>query len=172
MARHRWPGTGRAVGATLGGVPRLLVVHHTPSPALHALLEAVRAGAAEPSIGPVEVVVRAALAATAVDVLEADGYVLGTPANLGSMSGALKHFFDTVYYPCLEDTRGRPWSMYVHGNDDTTGAVRDVERIVTGLRWTRVQPVLSVTGAPTRADLDAAWELGAATAALVAERSA
>ena len=49
---------------------------------------------------------------------------------------------------------------------------RDVERIVTGLRWTRVQPVLSVTGAPTRADLDAAWELGAAIAALVAERSA
>jgi multimeric flavodoxin WrbA len=151
---------------------RLLIVHHTPSPAVHALLDAVKAGATDPAIGPIEVVTRAALHATAVDVLEADGYLLGTPANLGSMSGALKHFFDTIYYPCLEDTAGRPWSLFVHGNDDTAGAVRDVERIVKGLRWTLAQPVLSITGHPTRADTDAAWELGAATAATVAERPA
>jgi len=151
-------------------VTRLLIVHHTPSPALHALLEKVRSGATDPAVGELDVRVVAALHATAVDVLEADGYVLGTPANLGSMAGALKHFFDTVYYPCLEDTVGRPWALYVHGNDDTAGAVRDIERIVTGLRWTKAQPVLEVTGAPSRADLDAAWELGAATAATVAER--
>ena len=150
-------------------MPRLLIVHHTPSPSLHTLLDAVRSGATDPAIEGVEVSARAALAATAVDVLEADGLVLGTPANLGSMAGALKHFFDTIYYPCLEDTAGRPFSLYVHGNDDTAGAIRDIERIVTGLRWQRVQPVLSVTGAPSKADLDAAWELGAATAALLAE---
>lgn len=147
---------------------RLLIVHHTPSPALHALLDSARSGATDPSIGPVEVIVKAALATTAADVLEADGYLLGTPANLGSMAGALKHFFDTIYYPCLEDTVGRPWSMYVHGNDDTAGAIRDVERIVTGLRWAKVQPILTVTGSPTKADLEAAWELGAATAAFAA----
>ena len=148
---------------------RLLIVHHTPSPAVHALLEAARSGASDPAIGPIEVVVRAALHATVSDVLEADGYLLGTPANLGSMSGALKHFFDTVYYPCLEDTPGRPYGLFVHGNDDTTGAIRDIERIVTGLRWNRVQPVLSVTGSPTKDDLEAARELGAATSAIIAE---
>jgi flavorubredoxin len=148
---------------------RLLIVHHTPSPAVHALLEAARSGASDPAIGPIEVVVRAALATTVSDVLEADGYLLGTPANLGSMSGALKHFFDTVYYPCLEDTQRRPYSLFVHGNDDTTGAIRDIERIVAGLRWNRVQPVLSVTGSPTIDDLEAARELGAATSAILAE---
>ena len=148
---------------------RLLIVHHTPSPAVHALLEAARSGATDPTIGPIEVVVRAALHATVADVLEADGYLLGTPANLGSMSGALKHFFDTIYYPCPEDTVGRPYGLYVHGNDDTTGAVRDIERIVTGLRWTLAQPVLALTGPPGKADIDAAWELGAATAATIAE---
>jgi len=60
-------------------------------------------GATNAAIHGVDVVARAALEATATDVLDADGILLGTPANLGYMSGALKHFFDTVYYPCLSD---------------------------------------------------------------------
>ncbi len=146
-------------------MPTLLVVHHTPSPSLHAMYEAVVRGARDESIEGVEVVSRAALAATAVDVLGADGYVLGTPANIGYMSGALKHFFDTVYYPCLEETVGRPFGLYVHGNSDTGGAVRGVEAIVTGLRWRPVLPPVVVVGTPSRVDLDACWELGATTAA-------
>ncbi|HEU4840992.1 MAG TPA: flavodoxin, partial [Ilumatobacteraceae bacterium] len=85
---------------------RLLIVHHTPSPALHTMFEAVREGTADPQLSDVEVVTRAALAATASDVLGADGYVVGTPANLGYIAGAVKHFFDTIYYPCLEETVG------------------------------------------------------------------
>jgi len=146
-------------------MPRLLIVHHTPSPAVHSLFEAVRSGATDPQIEGVEVVARPALAATAVDVLDADGYVLGTPANLGYMSGALKHFFDTVYYPCLDATVGRPYGVFVHGNDDTTGALRSIDKVVTGLRWTLAQAPVSVVGAPERDDLDACWELGAAVAA-------
>ncbi|HET9608506.1 MAG TPA: flavodoxin [Acidimicrobiales bacterium] len=146
-------------------MPRLLIVHHTPSPAVHSLFEAVRSGATDPQIEGVEVVARPALAATALDVLEADGYVLGTPANLGYMSGALKHFFDTVYYPCLDATVGRPYGVFVHGNDDTTGALRAIDKVVTGLRWTLAQAPVSVVGAPERDDLDACWELGAAVAA-------
>jgi len=96
-------------------VPRLLVVHHTPSPALHEVLERVVAGARDDAIEGVEVVLRPALTASPVDVLEADGYLLGTPANLGYLSGALKHFFDTVYYPCLEATRGRPFGAWLQG---------------------------------------------------------
>jgi NAD(P)H-dependent FMN reductase len=146
-------------------VARLLIVHHTASPALHSLFEAVRSGATDPQIEGVEVVARPALGATAVDVLEADGYLLGTPANLGYMSGALKHFFDTIYYPCLEATVGRPYGVYVHGNDDTTGALAGIERIVTGLRWKQAQAPVAITGPPSRADIDACWELGAAVSA-------
>ena len=75
------------------------------------------------AIQDVTVLARPALAATAIDVLGADGYLLGTPANLGYMSGALKHFLDQIYYPCLEATVGRPYGLYVHGDSDTTGAV-------------------------------------------------
>ncbi|MEU9777953.1 hypothetical protein AB0E18_25290, partial [Streptomyces sp. NPDC047968] len=64
----------------------LLIVHHTPSPNCQALLEAVVSGAGADGIEGVDVVRRPALAATAVDVLAADAYLLGTPANLGYMS--------------------------------------------------------------------------------------
>jgi multimeric flavodoxin WrbA len=146
-------------------VPRLLIVHHTASPALHTLFEAARSGATDPRIVGVEVVARPALSATALDVLEADGYLLGTPANLGYMSGALKHFFDQIYYPCLDAAARRPYGLYVHGNNDTTGAIRGIEAVTTGLQWRRVQGPVSVIGEPKQEDLDACWELGAALAA-------
>jgi len=149
-------------------MPRLLVVHHTPSPALQAMFEAVVSGSRTDQIEGVEVVIRPALTAAAVDVLGADGYLLGTAANIGYMSGALKHFFDGIYYPCLEATRRRPYGLYVHGASDTGGAVRAVESIATGLQWRAVRPPVCVTGAPSRPDLEACWELGALLAAEMA----
>jgi NAD(P)H-dependent FMN reductase len=145
--------------------PTLLIVHHTPSPALQAIYDAVLEGATDDRIRGVDVVTRPALAATAIDVMGADGYILGTPANLGYMSGALKHFFDQIYYPCLTATRGRPYAVYVHGDNDTSGAVLAIEKITTGLRWQLAQQPLTVLGKPATRDLEAAWELGAALAA-------
>jgi multimeric flavodoxin WrbA len=146
-------------------VPRLPIVHHTASPALQELFEAAKAGTGDDAIDGVEVVVRPALTATAVDVLEADGYLLGTPANIGYMSGALKHFFDQIYYPCLEATVRRPFGVYVHGNLDVTGALRGIEAITTGLKWHRVSEPVVVMGAPTKDDRDACYELGGTLAA-------
>ncbi len=71
----------------------LLIVHHTPSPHCQAMFEAVVAGASDPEIEGVEVVRRAALTVSASDFLAADGYLLGSPVNLGYISGALKHSF-------------------------------------------------------------------------------
>jgi multimeric flavodoxin WrbA len=147
---------------------RLLVVHHTPSPAMQAMFESVLDGARTDEIEDVEVVVVPALTAGAADVLSSDGYLLGTPANIGYMSGALKHFFDGIYYPCLEATKRRPYGLYVHGASDTTGAVRAVESITNGLAWQQVRPPVCVIGPPGRADLEACWELGAIVAAELA----
>jgi multimeric flavodoxin WrbA len=144
---------------------RLLVVHHTPSPGMQELLEAALAGACDDAINGVEVLVCPALTAGVVDVLEADGYLLGTPANIGYISGALKHFFDTIYYPCLQATTGRPYAAYVHGNQGTEGAERALATITTGLAWRPAAPVLTVAGMPTAADREALYELGGTIAA-------
>lgn len=153
------------VAGRLGGVPTLLIVHHTPSPNVQSMFESVVSGATDPEIENVDVVRRPALAATASDVLAADGYLLGTPANLGYMSGALKHFFDQIYYPCLDATRGRPFGVYVHGGSDVTGALKAIGTVTTGLGWTQAAAPVEVTGDPGKAELAACWELGATVAA-------
>jgi hypothetical protein len=62
------------------------------------MLEAVVAGATDPEIVGVEVVRRPALTVSPVEMLEADGYLLGSPVNLGYISGGLKVAFDVSYY--------------------------------------------------------------------------
>ncbi|MCG7597209.1 flavodoxin family protein [Mycobacterium sp. C3-094] len=143
----------------------LLVVHHTPSPATRELVDAVLAGARDPDIDGVEVTVKPALAATLPDMLDADGYLFGTTANFGYMAGALKHFFDSVYYPSLDHVAGRPYGLWVHGNDDTVGAVASVEKIAAGLELRAVAAPLTVTGPIDRAVRERAVELGGTLAA-------
>jgi multimeric flavodoxin WrbA len=150
-------------------VARLLVVHHTPSPATAELLDAVVRGAQHPDVEGVEVVRRAALAATASDLLAADGVLLGTPANIGYMSGALKHFFDQVFYVCADDTRGLPYGLWVHGGSDTTGAVRAVGSVAGGMGWTAAAAPVEVRGPVDGAAREACEELGAVLAATVAQ---
>ena len=145
----------------------LLVVHHTPSPSTRELLEAVLSGTRDPAIEGVNVVVRPALAAVLPDMLNADGYLFGTTANFGYMSGALKHFFDTVYYPSLDHVAGRPYGLFVHGNNDTVGAASAVEKLATGLELTKAAATLEVTGAVTSAMRELAYELGGTLAALL-----
>jgi NAD(P)H-dependent FMN reductase len=138
---------------------------------MQEMLEAALAGARDPTIDGVDVVVRPALTASVVDALEADGYLLGTPANIGYISGALKHFFDTVYYPCLEHTKGRPFAAYIHGNLGTEGAERAIESITTGMTWRAVAAPLTIQGAPTAKDRAALYELGGTIAATVMDSS-
>lgn len=144
---------------------KLLVVHHTPSPHCQEMLEAVLAGAADPEIEGVEVLRRPALTLSAADVLAADGYLLGSPVNLGYISGALKHAFDSIYYPCLDATKGRPFGLWLHGNEGTEGAERAVTSITTGLGWTKAADYVVVSGKPSKDDLEACWNLGATVAA-------
>jgi multimeric flavodoxin WrbA len=148
---------------------------------MHLLTDAVVSGARDPLIQGVELEVRSALEANADEVLAADGYVLGTTANFGYMSGALKHFFDTTFLRVggqLDDKGGateqpagatakRPFGLYVHGRYDTTGAVRSVLSITGALGWKQSAEVLEVLGDVDAPATEAAYELGATVAALL-----
>jgi multimeric flavodoxin WrbA len=114
------------------------------------------------------------------DVLAADGYLFVTPENLASMSGVMKDFFDRIYYATLERLNGRPYALLICAGTDGTGAVRQIQRIATGLRLKEVAPpIIIITGAQTPeailapkrigdADLARCYETGAAFAAALA----
>lgn len=134
------------------------------------MLEAVVAGATDPDIEGVKVVRRPALIVSPFEMLEADGYVLGSPVNLGYVSGALKLAFDQSYYQLLDSTRGRPFGLWLHGNEGTEGAERAIDGITAGLGWVKALDHVVVSGKPSKADVEACWNLGATVAAtLMAE---
>ena len=144
---------------------RLLVVAHVPSANTTRLRDAVMAGIAAADCDTVEAVVRTPFEADVADVLAAQAIILGTTENLGYMSGALKDFFDRIYYPCLEEKQGLPYALYIRAGHDGTGTRRGVETIVTGLRWRAIQDPLICRGDFREDFVDTCQELGTLMAA-------
>ena len=143
----------------------LLLVHHSQTGSTAAMAQAVLEGARDPAIEGVELRVASPLAADIEDLRWADAVILGTPENFGYMSGALKYFFDHIYYPALEETQGMPYALFIKAGNDGSGARNSVQRIVTGLRWRDVQAPLIVVGAIDAKVLADCRELGMVLAA-------
>lgn len=145
----------------------LLVVHHSPTDNTRKIADAVREGTHFEGIEGVTILERPALEATVEDVLNADAYLLGTTANFGYISGALKHFFDTTFNATHEATASRPFSYWIHGGYDTTGAEKAMQSITTGYKWRLAADPLVFTGEVTDSYLERATELGGSMAALL-----
>ena len=144
---------------------RLLIVAHSPSINTRVLSEAVQRGAEHEDIESVTCIVKTPFDAGPTDILDCDGIVLGTTENLGTMSGALKDFFDRSYYGVLEEKQGLPCALYIRAGHDGTGTQRAVESIITGLRWRWVQDPLIFRGEWQEAFISQAEELGMTLAA-------
>lgn len=154
-------------------MPRLLIVYHSQTGGTKTLVDSALDSALK--ISETETSLQRASSTTADDVLAADGLLLASPENFGTMSGMLKDFFDRVFYPCETALVGRPYSVIVCAGGDGTGAMRDIDRIVTGWRMKKVHPGLiarrvggmagSSRGELDPADVERARELGATLAA-------
>lgn len=143
---------------------RILLIHHSPTDSTQRIADAALSAAQIPELaelGDAELIEVAALEPDIDQVLSADAYVLGTTANFGYISGALKHFFDTVYDHVREPTAGRPFAYWIHGGYDTTGAERAMEAITTGLGWSLAQQPVVWTGAVEQEHLDEVREMTA-----------
>ena len=108
----------------LESMSTILVVHHSPTPATRGLadflLDATRDAAdmANEVLGSeqrIDVVEVNALEPDIDQLQAADGLILGTTANFGYISGALKHYFDSTFYAVQQDKRGLPMSWWIRG---------------------------------------------------------
>lgn len=144
----------------MAGKKRLLIVAHMPSPNTRNMAEKVLEGATSEDISEVEARLQSPFDTVPEDVFACDAIILGTTENLGYMSGALKDFFDRVYYPCLEKMQGLPYALYIRAGHDGTGTRRGVETIITGLRWRQAREVLLCRGDFQERFLEDCRELG------------
>lgn len=141
---------------------RLLVVYHSHGWRTAAMAEAVAEGARQAT--EVELVIKRAQQADLDDLLAAQAYLFGTPETFGSLSGALKDFFERTYYPAQGRTQGRAYASFVCAGTDGSGAIQAIQRIARGYGWKEVQPALLVRSEQVEASLPACRDLGATLA--------
>ena len=98
------------------------------------------------------------------DLINCSALVLATPENFGTMSGAVKHFFDQTYYEVEALQLALPYQLIISAGNDGTGAEREMQRILTGYRFRQVGSSLIIRGEPLESDLSAATELGESVA--------
>ena len=144
---------------------KLLIVSNTPSSNTQALADASIRGASHTDIKGIQIQYKTPFNATAEDVIACDAILLGTTENFGYMSGAMKDFFDRIYYPCLEHTEALPYAFYIRAGLDGAGTEIAMQKIISGLKWKQVQDVLICQGEYKDEFVQQVEELGMSMAA-------
>ena len=142
-------------------IPKILIVYGGHRGGRTEQLRRAAADGARSSGDIVELREQPALSATEDDLLWADGILLATPEHFAYMSGALKDFFDRIFYAVESQTVGRPYGLMVSAGNDGQGTIVAVRRIVTGYRWKEIADPVLVIGKPKPADIERCRELGA-----------
>ena len=141
----------------------LLIIYHSQSGNTAHLAQAVLRGCqAEPDV---ETRLCKAFDANLEDLLWSDGLLFGTPENFGTMSGALKDFFDRTYYPAEPYELNLPYALFISAGNDGSGADREIDRIVSGYPMRKIAPALIAKGEISRDHLQQSEELGQTMAA-------
>ncbi len=99
------------------------------------------------------------------DVRWADGLVLATPENFGTMSGQLKDFFERTYYPARELTLLKPYILLISCETDGTGTDRQIQTIASGYVLKKSLETLIIKSSEQSKMKEAVIELGQTFAA-------
>ena len=122
------------------------IIAHTPSRNMEEMCQSVVKGAQSCNLENIKILYSSPFDISAKDVLRSDGIILGTTENFGYMNGALKDFFERVYYPCQGLMEGRPYMLFIRAGNDGIGAQKSVESIAVGLKWRKIQEPLICRG--------------------------
>lgn len=141
----------------------LLLIYHSQSGNTAQLAAAVAEGAALEK--DIQLRVKLAFEADVRDLQWADGLLIGTPENLGYMSGGLKDFFDRTYYPAQPLQLCIPYALFISAGNDGSGAVREIDRIMLGYPMKKVADPVIVKGDIRPSALTQCKDLGQTMAA-------
>ena len=140
----------------------LLIVYHSQSGASAKLASAALRGARAEL--QVDTQLRRAVDAGIADLAAASGLLLVAAENAGFLSGGSKDFLDRIFYPAIARQLVLPYALLVSAGNDGRGAVRQAQRILSGIPFTAAAEPLILRGEPDPASLAQAAELGEAFA--------
>jgi multimeric flavodoxin WrbA len=137
---------------------KLLIVYHSKSGTVKQMADAIISGATTTPATKVELV--NPLKVTPETVKTCQAIIIGTPENFGYMSGPIKYFFEEIYYDCIECTRGLSYALFVAADNDGSGAVSSMKKIITGLGWNNIAEPMICKNGVTSQELELCRELG------------
>lgn len=141
---------------------KLLLIYHSQTGNTEQLILAAQRGAQKESQCALRL--KPAFDAQLEDLLWCDGLIIGSPENFGYMCGAVKDFFDRTYYPAEPYELNRPYGLLVSAGNDGTGAIREMDRILSGYPMKKALPDLIAKGDIQPEHLQQAEENGEAFA--------
>lgn len=141
----------------------LLIVYHSQSGSAASLAKAAWRGASEEA--DVNTIVKRAWDASAADLVSSDAVLLVAAENSGFVSGAMKDFLDRTFYPAIEARIVRSYALLISAGNDGRGAVRQMDRILSGIPFSPATEPLIFRGEVTPKNLLDARELGQAFSA-------
>ncbi len=137
--------------------PKILIMYYSRTGNTEKLAEAVAEGVKR--ISGVTVELKRAESVTPEDVIDADGYAVGSPSHFSIMSGQILTLL-TDLYSSRHKMAGKPMAVFTTGTGGQVTALENIERIIGVFNPRFVKPGIAVEGAPREADRLQAAKLG------------
>ena len=107
---------------------------------------------------------------TSEDVVEADGYAVGSPSHFSIMSGRILTLL-TDLYSTRHKMAGKPMAVFTTGSGGQVTALENIERIIGVFNPMFVKPGIAIEGTPREADKLQAAKLGEKLAKAVTKKA-
>jgi NAD(P)H dehydrogenase (quinone) len=148
--------------------PKILVMYDSRTGNTEKLAEAVAEGVKR--ISGVTVELKRAESVTPEDVIDADGYAVGSPSHFSIMSGQILTLL-TDLYSMRHKMAGKPMAVFTTGTGGQVTALENIERIIGVFNPRFVKPGIAVEGAPREVDKLQAAKLGEKLAKAVVKKA-
>jgi multimeric flavodoxin WrbA len=148
---------------------RILITYSSRTGTTKKLANCVSEGAKQ--VSGVTVELKKAENVTEEDVINADGYAIGSPSHFGFLSGRILTLLADLY-SVRHKLAGKPIAVFTTGTGGQVMTLENIERVVGVFNPRFIKPGIAVEGTPREVDELQAAKLGEKLAKAVMKKGA
>lgn len=148
--------------------PKILIMYDSRTGNTEKLANAIAEGVKR--VSGISVELKRAESVNLEDVINADGYALGSPSHFSIMSGRILTLL-TDLYSVRHKMADKPTAVFTTGTGGQVTALENIDRIVGVFNPKWVKPGIAIEGAPRETDKLQAAKLGEKLAKAVLKTS-